>query len=78
MTHHRNSRSFNSRKLSDPVVQEEFRDAVNSRIEFGSSGSTNEARCQWKAAVQDAAANDLGYERGRREELISEETWILI
>ena len=74
----KSSRMFDSHKLKDPVFQEEFKEAVNSRLGSENSGTIEEDWCQWKNAVQEAAENVLGYVRGRREEWISEETWVLI
>ena len=78
VSHHQNNRRFDSQKLKDPAFQEEFRAAVNTRLESEPPGNIEEDWCHLRNAIQDAAVNVLGYVRGRREEWISEDTWILI
>ena len=75
---HKSNRKFDCEKLKQLVYQEEFKAAVNSKLQSEPPHTVEESWCEWKNAVHDAAINVLGYARGRREEWISERTWVLI
>ena len=72
------ARMYDSKRLEDREIREEFKATAERKCQSLDSVDVETLWSQWKDAIKDTAGNILGYQKGRKEEWISNATWLLI
>ena len=71
-------RLFDTKKLEDHGIREDFKLAMENKCHSLSGNSLETQWSEWKESMTQTADSILGYQRGRKEEWISISTWNLI
>ena len=71
-------RLYDTRKLKNHSVRENFREAMEEKCQDLNGSLLESQWSEWKESVKQTANTILGYQKGRREEWISNSTWSLI
>ena len=77
-SHFKPLRLYDNSKLHNQEKREEFERTVERKCQRIEGVDLESNWTEWKQAVGEAASSVLGYQKSRREEWISNQTWLLI